>query len=467
MNVRKARNFTAQNPPAHAGLLCIEHRSPFLGTGRPFHHEVQSEMMLRGVSALLLRIAAATALLMQATTLEVHAGENSRRSAVEELRPVHVSREFFGMHTLSPGRHWPDVPFGSIRPAGTSWGALEPAKGEFDWHSLDTWVAQSEAHHVQLDYVFVNTPRWASTKPDEPCPGKRFGCAAPPNLDDWSAFVTTLVTRYKGKIQSYELWNEPNGSGFWTGSPKDMAELAARAYPIIKSVDPEALVTTPAVSSSGWPLSHDAWLDQYLAAGGGKYADVIAWHGYAGRNDRPALPAEGLSEQIQALKKVLAKHNLSKEPIWNTEGGWGKNAQLPDEKAQAAFLIKWYLINFTNGVARAYWYQWDNPDWGTLWHESSGITPAGMAARQVFNWLDGVTAAAPCRQMHGSNIWACDLEKGKTPYRVIWSASGPETFDGITDLAAVTPAGGDRQAFDQHPITVDSRPILLEYTQSK
>ena len=106
-------------------------------------------------------------------------------------------------------------------------------------------------------------------------------------------------------------------------------ELAARAYPIIKSIDPSAIVTTPAVSSSGWPLSHDAWLDQYLAAGGGKFADVIAWHGYAGRNDRPALPPEGLSEQIKALRNVLAKHGLSQLPIWNTEGGWGKDAQLP------------------------------------------------------------------------------------------------------------------------------------------
>ena len=118
-----------------------------------------------------------------------------------------ISRsEFVGMHTLSPTRHWPDLPFGSIRPAGTSWGALEPSKGQYDWYSLDTWVSQTQAHQVQLDYVFVNTPRWASTRPDEPCPGNRFGCAAPPNPNDFSEFVTTLVTRYKWeryRVMSY------------------------------------------------------------------------------------------------------------------------------------------------------------------------------------------------------------------------------------------------------------------------
>ena len=406
-------------------------------------------------------------LFLQSNAVESVSARGPGRASETELRPGAFSIEFVGMHTLSPARHWPQVRFGSIRPAGTSWGAMEPAKGQFDWHSLDTWVAQAASHHVQLDYVFVNTPRWASTRPDEPCIGKKFGCAAPPNLDDWTAFVTALVTRYRGKISSYELWNEPNGSGFWTGTPKQMVELAERAYPIIKSTDPSAIVTTPAVSSSGWPLSHDAWLDQYLSAGGGKFADAVAWHGYAGRNDRPALPPEGLSEQIQALRKVLGKHNLNHLPIWNTEGGWGKDAQLPDENVQAAFLIKWFLINFTNGIARAYWYQWDNPEWGTLWRDGSGITPAGMAARQVVDWLDGTTSVAPCGQLRGSQIWSCDFEKTGTPYRVVWSASGEATFKDVLDVAAVTPEGGSRRAADHQPIQVTYRPLLLEYSGSK
>ncbi len=148
-----------------------------------------------------------------------------------EPRAVRFSPEFMGMHTLSPTRHWPSVAFGSVRPAGTSWGALEPSKGQYDWHSLDSWVSEAQTHGVQLDYVFVNTPAWASTRPDEPCANRRAGCAAPPNLNDWEEFVRALVTRYRGRISSYELWNEPNGSGFWTGSPQDMVELAGSRLP--------------------------------------------------------------------------------------------------------------------------------------------------------------------------------------------------------------------------------------------
>jgi hypothetical protein len=385
-----------------------------------------------------------------------------------DFRSASFSAEFIGMHTLSPTRHWPEVPFGSIRPAGVSWGALEPAKGQYDWHSLDTWVAETERHHVQLDYVFVNVPRWASTRPDEQCIGKKLGCAAPPKMEDWEEFVTILVTRYKGKIASYELWNEPNASGFWTGTPKEMAGLAAHAYGIIKSIDPAAIVATPAPSSTGWPLSHDAWFDEYFSAGGGKYADVIAWHGYAGRNDRPALPPEGLVRQIQALRTVLGRHQLSDKPIWNTEGGWGKNAQLPNENDQAAFLVKWYLINFTHGVARAYWYQWDNPDWGTLWQEGSGTTAAGKAAQQVADWLAGATAASPCGPAGSSPLWTCGLRKGNVSFRVAWSASGQSPYTDVSGLAAITETGSERRpAPGGAAISVGSTPVLLEIRTSK
>jgi hypothetical protein len=246
-----------------------------------------------------------------------------------------------------------------------------------------------------------------------------------------------------------------------------MVDLAARAYPIIKSIDPVAIVTTPAVSSTGWPLSHDAWLDQYLAAGGGRYADVIAWHGYAGRNDRPALPPEGLVEQIQVLRKVLLKHDLSQMPVWNTEGGWGRNTQLADENAQASFLTKWYLINFSEGIARAYWYQWDNPDWGTLWREGSGLTSAGRAAQEVMSWLNGTTAAAPCSPGRASQLWTCELQKGSTLYRVVWSASGEISMKDVDNIAFVTSQGGTPQRFAHQPIIVTSRPLLIEYKSQK
>jgi hypothetical protein len=139
---------------------------------------------------------------------------------------------------------------------------------------------------------------------------------------------------------------------------------------------------------------------------------------------------------------------------------------LPDENEQASFLVKWYLINYTYGIARAYWYQWDNPEWGTLWREGSGVTPAGQAYRQVYDWLNGTTGARACKSQPSSSLWTCDIQKGKVLYRVAWSASGETQFADMDKVATLTEVGGTTRAPDVQPVLVGSRPILFEFKDS-
>jgi hypothetical protein len=371
------------------------------------------------------------------------------------------SPQFMGMHTLSPTRHWPTVPIGTVRPAGTTWGTIEKARGAFDWWGVDTWVAQSQAHGVQLIYVFLNTPQWASTRPNEACNRGPIGCAAPPNDADWQQFVTAVVTRYKGRIASYELWNEPNAIGFFTGSAAEMAHLAMLAYQIIKAIDPQAIVVSPGTSSTGWPTPYDIWIDQFLQAGGGKYVDVISWHAYAGRSNQPANPPEDVANQITKIRRVMAKNGLSNLPLWDTEGSWGNDSQLPDPQQQAAFLARWYLIQFSYGIARAYWYQWDNPTVGTLWREGSGTTPAALAFAQVHDWLNGATSATPCASGSGST-WICDVSKGNKKYRVVWTTSGSATFSDNVGLTQYSDLSGAKHTVDQLPVAIGSSPIFFQ-----
>jgi hypothetical protein len=368
--------------------------------------------------------------------------------------------QFMSMHMLSPSRHWPTVPVGAVRPAGTTWGTIEPSRGEFDWHGLDSWVSIAHAHHVGLDYLFLNTPQWASTRPDEKCNRGLNGCAAPPDDADWTEFVTQLVTRYKGRIASYEMWNEPNAIGFFTGTPAEIAHLCSLAYPIIKSIDPQAVVVSPSPSSTGWPTPYAKWLDEFLRAGGGKNVDVISWHAYAGYSNRPANPPEDVANQILSVRAVMAKNGVSDLPLWDTEGSWGTNTSLPDPQEQASYLARWYLIQFTYGVARVYWYQWDNPNVGTLWTEAGGPTPAAQAYAQVYQWLNGATGSSPCHAAHGS-IWTCDIFKGSTKFRIAWSASGSGMFSDDAGFSAYTDLGGGTHKADGQPISVDSNPIFF------
>jgi hypothetical protein len=237
--------------------------------------------------------------------------------------------------------------------------------------------------------------------------------------------------------------------------------MVSLAYPIIKSIDPQAIIVSPAPSSTGWPTPYAEWLDQFLEAGGGKYVDVIAWHAYAGRSNQPAFPPESVVEQIKNIRAVMAKNKVSELPLWDTEGGWGSDTQLPDEQEQADFLARWYLIQFSYGVARAYWYQWDNPKWGTLWREGTGITPAGRAYAQIYAWLDGATSTAPCGAAQGA-IWTCALTKGGKKYLVAWSVGKPAPFNSGKAVSSYSSIRGETHPGTKKPVIVASSPTLFQ-----
>jgi hypothetical protein len=210
-------------------------------------------------------------------------------------------------------RVWPVAPIGALgKGAGLSWRYLEPARGTYKWYGTDKYVEAAQRHGVDFLYTFEATPQWASARPNEPCTSGKIGCAAPPaDIQDWDDFVTALVTRYKGRIKIYELWNEPTTQLEWSGSYGDMVRLAKSAYRIIKSLDHDAIVLTPAPSAHGYqpraitsPIQHE-WMRQYLQAGGASFADGGSWHAYPLPNTcAPTLECAGnsLVTQIDAMR---------------------------------------------------------------------------------------------------------------------------------------------------------------------
>src|SRR5512146_1799343 len=127
----------------------------------------------------------------------------------------------FGLDIHDPMNHWPSQPFGFIRlwDANVEWAHIAPSRGVFDFSRLDQYVSQAEKHHVEIIYVMGNTPWWAATNPNsksnENIPGAN---SSPTNLQDWQDYVRAVVTRYQGRIQAYEIWNEANLAGYSTGS---------------------------------------------------------------------------------------------------------------------------------------------------------------------------------------------------------------------------------------------------------
>jgi polysaccharide biosynthesis protein PslG len=376
--------------------------------------------------------------------------------------PEAISASYFGM-TLHHFRAtpWPSIPVASLRTwdIGVSWADIQPAPKTYLWSNLDALITLAQRRGVDLVYTLGRTPRWASASPDTKTPYGPGQCAPPANIQYWDEFVRAIVSHAGSKIRFWEIWNEPQEPPFYCGDVSTMVELQRRAYEIIKTIDPAAMVLTPAtVGGLGPP-----WMSRFLAGGGGQYADIMAFHGYLD----PGTDAESIIATITKFKAVFAEHGQETKPVWDTEAGWGENSWLSDPDLQAAFLVKFYLLHWSAGVERFYWYGYDNELWGTLWDHKNGLHKAGIAYREVHQWLQGATMTAPCASSRA--LWKCNLVR-KNGYQaiVLWSSAKasasaprvpvPEEYRQYRDL------DGNLQKIVDRSVPISNKPILVETT---
>ena len=332
---------------------------------------------------------------------------------------------YFGMHETNAAAHnWPSVGFGTFRTwdvyPHVSWADINTTKGVYDWTNLDNLVSLAHSHGVDLIYTFGRTPAWASSNPTGSCPSNPDGsCYPPSNQQDWKDFVAGISARYAGTIKYWELWNEPNASNFWAGTTAQMVTMAQDAYPIIKAGDSGA-VLSPAPQGTG----AYRWMDEYLAAGGGAYADVVTFHGYLGSSNGVADPPENIASLIANMKGIMASYGQGSKELWDTEHSWGNDANLADQDHQAAWLARHVIVSWSTGVARSVWYLWDGAYVGTLWDPVNGIHQAGRAYGEVYKWLVGSTLTAPC-SMASDSTWTCFLTRASgSEAEIIWNSSG-------------------------------------------
>jgi Beta-galactosidase len=371
------------------------------------------------------------------------------------VQPANIPDTFFGM-TLIDKNHWPDLTVGTLgKGTEVSWAYTEPSRGNYNWSNLDAWVKAAQAHGVGLMFSNDLIPAWAAAdqstcKPTYPG-SSVVGCTSMvADVRDWDNFVTALVTRYKGRIAEYELWNEPDQ--FFTGTVADMVVLTQHMHTILRSLDPSATI----VSSSSTAAEY---MDRYWHAGGVKAVDAVSLHGYP--HHQNPVP-ESIVEIARDYTSVMARHGLCGLPLWDTEGSWGDRTWgVIGANAQAAFLARHLLLHWSSGISRFYWYAWDNANWGTLWMPRKGDTPAGVAYREVRSWMRNATLTRPCSAT--TSVWTCNLWRPDSDALAVWSTSSGQSF--VADRRFTTFRDLEGHSFAvTGSLKIGRKPILLEKT---
>jgi hypothetical protein len=117
------------------------------------------------------------------------------------------------------------------------WGGLELRPGEWNFSSWDRYVDDSKAAGKKLIAILAYDTPWIHK-------GKNVrDTIGSQELPHYLNYVETVVTRYKGRIDAYEIWNEPNMlNRFWKGSDKDFFTMTIATAQVIRRIDPDARI---------------------------------------------------------------------------------------------------------------------------------------------------------------------------------------------------------------------------------
>ncbi len=166
------------------------------------------------------------------------------------------------------------------------WTTVQPRQdGPWDYSLIDRTVQSAEEGGITILPILGYDVAWARP--------------AYKHLDAWRQYVRNIVSRYKGRLHYWEVWNEPDLEQFWKDTP-DAAHytlLLKAAYEEIKAVDPSAQVLLGGVS--GIPMDY---LKGIYDAGGGAFFDIMNVHPYR----YPLTPeASPLKDDLYKLRQLM------------------------------------------------------------------------------------------------------------------------------------------------------------------
>jgi hypothetical protein len=193
----------------------------------------------------------------------------------------------------------------------SGWARTEKEKGIYDFEWLDSIVDNLLERGLEPWVCLCYGNELYTPKAREV-----FGAVGCPPIHTeeektaWHDYVKTLIARYKGKIQWYEVWNEPDGLWCWKhgANGKEYGEFVKATACAAKAGNADAKI----IGGSTCIRSIE-WLNDVFSTGAGASMDALTYHAYT--------PDEASSfNRVRALKGLCHAHNPAMEIIQGETG---------------------------------------------------------------------------------------------------------------------------------------------------
>ncbi len=382
-------------------------------------------------------------------------------------RDLAPDRSYFGLHIPIA----PDY-LAMARAAGMRWVRMHDTSGIGKWPIAEPEAGRWEFHDVQVDAIHqagMAVVGMLDGAPERVASRKRTGYFSmfhipdlPGGVDQWRTYVRTVVGHYRGRIDYWEVWNEPWGQ-WWTGgggTPELFAELQRAAYTEAKQANPA--MTIIGINT----MRGNVWTDKILALTGTDCFDAFSFHDYS----NGIATGEQLQRQVEPFTAAMAKVGTPREQ-WNTEGGlsgvgsWYTAATggMPP-RTQVAYAIRYDVCSMAAGVRAFCMYA--VPGNGAMGQTTyccdefdRAIRPV-LAGRAVLaSLVDGAGRPIRTQPQPGADCYTFPARDGKS-VSVWWGTDGQAHQVPVTPATDVLDALGSPKATSGGMITIDSEPVF-------
>jgi len=268
------------------------------------------------------------------------------------------------------------------------WSIIEPEQGEWDFSHYDTIVENNRAAGIKVLGLLAYDVGWIHED------GKLHYYIPSDRLPDFLRFVRNTVEHFRGRVDAWCIWNEPNFLS-WNGTDDEFIELSRQTADAIREVDNEVILLGGAFNRGIFGLP-ERFIRKLFESGAMEKVDGIAFHPYELNPTRTAA-------LYDRFKRIVDDYGFGNK-IWITEVGYPTGGWYPtkvSEKRFPEYVLKTIVLLAARGSNKLLWYQMFDPIdrsksdseyfFGLVRSREDYTSKGAQAFRLCANYLSGTT----------------------------------------------------------------------------
>ncbi|OFZ56308.1 MAG: hypothetical protein A2428_09075 [Bdellovibrionales bacterium RIFOXYC1_FULL_54_43] len=192
---------------------------------------------------------------------------------------------------------------------GIGWDGIEQTPGRYSWGYWDDLIRIAVQNGITVLPYVCYSPKWSNDDP------KDFWRKPPKDPSRFASFMYEIARRYAGKVQSWELWNEPDIENYWLGTPEEFAVMVRDGALAVRRADPSARIVLGGMAQGRTPFLEKLLREFKL----GPFFDAINVHGYLETWEQ--LPAESYPDRLHRIQGLMIE-TAPKADLWLAEFGY-------------------------------------------------------------------------------------------------------------------------------------------------